>query len=293
MFIKNQYVISPLVKCSPFIKWAGGKRQLLAELDRLLPPCWNTYYEPFVGGGALLVNLENQGRLSRAVISDLNAELINLYRVVQDTPDALIAALSDEAFRNDEESYKFLKEKFNTLIGDPSYAIERAALLIYLNKHGFNGLWRVNRNGKFNVPFGSHRKRSIPSDASILKFSAMLEKVTVLNADFEAAVKPARKGDFIYFDPPYQPVSKTASFTDYNSRGFRFDDQERLARLFRRLSKKGIQLMLSNSKVREIEDLYEGFSIETVTAKRFINCNGERRSGIQEIIVTNYRDPVE
>ncbi len=285
-------MITPLVKCAPFIKWAGGKRQLLAELGARLPPCWDTYYEPFIGGGALLVNLENEGRLSRAVISDLNSELINLYRVVQDTPGALITALSDEAFRNDEESYRVLKEKFNTLIGDPSHEIERAALLIYLNKHGFNGLWRVNRKGKFNVPFGSHKKRSIPSDTSILKFSAMLEKVRVLNADFEKAVRPAKKGDFIYFDPPYQPLSKTASFTDYNSRGFRFGDQERLARLFRRLSKKGIQLMLSNSKVPEIEDLYEGFCIETVVAKRFINCNGERRSGIQEIIVTNYREPI-
>jgi len=282
-------VISPLVKCSPFIKWAGGKRQLLAELDKRLPSSWNTYYEPFIGGGALLVNLENQGRLSRAVISDLNAELINLYRVVQDTPEALIGALSDEEYQNDDASYNRLKEKFNTLIGNPSHGIERAALLIYLNKHGFNGLWRVNSKGRFNVPFGRHRKLSIPQASSILKFSDLLRKVTILNTDFETAVKPARKGDFIYFDPPYQPLSKTASFTDYNSRGFRFEDQERLAQLYRRLSKKGIHLLLSNSKVAAIEELYEGFCIETVEAKRFINCNGERRSGIQEIIVTNYR----
>jgi DNA adenine methylase len=281
-------VITPLVQCSPFIKWAGGKRQLLAELNKRLPPEWNTYYEPFVGGGALLVSLDNQHRISRAVIADLNSELVNLYRVVQNTPGALIAALSDETFRNDEASYKFLKDRFNTLCGEPGQETERAALLIYLNKHGFNGLWRVNSRGKFNVPFGSHKKRSLPSEASIVKFSALLRNVTILNADFEVAVKTARKGDFIYFDPPYHPLSKTASFTDYNSRGFRFEDQQRLARLFRKLSKKGICLMLSNSKVPEIEDLYEGFCIETVEAKRFINCNGERRSGIQEIIVTNY-----
>ncbi|HEX3001734.1 MAG TPA: Dam family site-specific DNA-(adenine-N6)-methyltransferase, partial [Methanoregula sp.] len=206
-------MISPLVKCSPFIKWAGGKRQLLAELDRRLPPSWDTYYEPFIGGGALLVHLENKGVLSRGVISDLNAELINLYRVVQDTPGALITALANEEFRNDEISYKKMKERFNLSIGDPSLAIERAALLIYLNKHGFNGLWRVNRNGKFNVPFGSHKKRSIPTDSSILKFSAMLEKVRIVNKDFATAVRTAKKGDFIYFDPPYQPLSKTASFT--------------------------------------------------------------------------------
>jgi DNA adenine methylase len=288
MFIKSYTVTAPLVQCSPFIKWAGGKRQLLAELERRLPPEWNTYYEPFVGGGALLVSLDNHHRITRAVIADLNSELVNLYRVVQDDPGALIAALSDEAFRNDEASYRVLKEKFNTLCGDPAHETERAALLIYLNKQGFNGLWRVNSKGKFNVPFGSHKKRSIPTETSIMKFSSLLGKVTVLNADFAVAVKTARKGDFIYFDPPYHPLSKTASFTDYNSRGFRFEDQQRLARLFRRLSKKGIHLMLSNSKIPAIEALYEGFSIETVEAKRFINCNGGRRSGIQEIIVTNY-----
>jgi len=281
-------VISPLVKCSPFIKWAGGKRQLLAELGRRLPPSWDTYYEPFVGGGALLVHLENSGLLTRAVISDLNSELINLYRVVKDTPGALITALASEEFQNNEETYRLLKERFNSIIGSPDHRLERAALLIYLNKHGFNGLWRVNRQGRFNVPFGSYKKRSIPSETSILKFSAMLEKVKIQNRDFETAVRPAKKGDFIYFDPPYQPLSKTASFTDYNSRGFPFEEQERLARLFTRLSKKGVCVMLSNSKVAEIEDLYAGFTIDTVDAKRFINCNGERRKGIQEIIVTNY-----
>lgn len=232
--------------------------------------------------------MENQRRLSRAVISDLNSELINLYRVVQDAPDALIDALSNEEFRNDESTYKLLKEQFNTLIGGPTHEVERAALLIYLNKHGFNGLWRVNRKGKFNVPFGRYKKRSIPSEAGIRKFSALLDKVLILNCDFEVAVKTACKGDFIYFDPPYHPLSKTASFTDYNSQGFPYGEQERLARLFKRLSKKGIHLMLSNSKMPEIECLYDDFIIETVMAKRFINCNGERRSGIQEIIVTNY-----
>jgi DNA adenine methylase len=281
-------VISPLVKCSPFIKWAGGKRQLLAELDCRLPDSWDTYYEPFVGGGALLVHLENKGLLQKAVISDLNSELINLYRVVQDTPGTLITALSNEEFQNNEDAYRTLKERFNQLIGSRTKAIERAALLIYLNKHGFNGLWRVNRKGKFNVPFGSYKKRSIPSDTSILKFSAMLEKVKIENRDFAAAVRTAKRGDFIYFDPPYQPLSKTANFTDYNSRGFPFSEQERLAQLFRRLTKKGVRIMLSNSKVPEIEDLYKDFRIESVNAKRFINCNGERRRGIQEIIVTNY-----
>jgi DNA adenine methylase len=273
---------------APLIKWAGGKRQLLEELNMRLPPRWNTYFEPFIGGGALLVNLENRGQLSKAVISDLNFELINLYRIVKTRPEQLIDELNRDDFRNDEESYKELKTEFNSLIGSDKKRIRRAALLIYLNKHGFNGLWRVNRKGKFNVPFGRHARKSLPADAAIRKFHAMLQNVAIQHADFEKTVRPAKKGDFVYFDPPYHPVSKTANFTDYHASGFRFSDQERLAATFRRLSDKGVYVMLSNSKVPAIEELYEGFSIATVPAKRYINCNGERRTGAFEIIVTNY-----
>lgn len=272
----------------PFVKWAGGKRQLLNEIEKRLPNNWNTYYEPFFGGGALLVNLQNEEKIFKAVISDLNSELINLYNVVKKNPDKLIDALSHKEFENSEDAFRNLKNEFNTLTGLPGNKVRRAALLIYLNKHGYNGLWRVNSKGKFNVPFGRYAKRSIPTEHSILKFSNLLKKVKILNLDFEQAVKSAKKGDFVYFDPPYHPISKTANFTDYNSNGFTFDDQKRLADVFKKLSKKGVQLMLSNSKVSEIEDLFVGFTIDTVEAKRFINCNGERRNGTKEIIVTNY-----
>ncbi|MCX6682199.1 MAG: DNA adenine methylase [Methanoregula sp.] len=272
----------------PFVKWAGGKRQLLNEIEKRLPNNWNTYYEPFFGGGALLVNLQNEEKIFKAVISDLNSELINLYNVVKKNPDKLIDALSHKEFENSEDAFRNLKNEFNTLTGLPGNKVRRAALLIYLNKHGYNGLWRVNSKGKFNVPFGRYAKRSIPTEHSILKFSNLLKKVKILNLDFEQAVKSAKKGDFVYFDPPYHPISKTANFTDYNSNGFTFDDQKRLANVFKKLSKKGVQLMLSNSKVSEIEDLFVGFTIDTVEAKRFINCNGERRNGTKEIIVTNY-----
>jgi DNA adenine methylase len=257
-------------------------------LNNLLPSSWNTYFEPFVGGGALLVHLQNEGRISHAVISDLNGELINLYRVVRKRPETLIEALSSVRLENNENAFGQLKREFNELIGRPGNCTERAALLLYLNKHGYNGLWRVNRNGKFNVPFGHHPKRSLPHDTLILSFSRMLENVTIMNVDFEKAVKKAKKDDFIYFDPPYQPLSKTAHFTDYNASGFTFDDQVRLSDLFRRLSKKGVKIMLSNSKVREIEELYQDFTIYTVSAKRFINCDGTRRTGTSEILVTNY-----
>ncbi|WAC04014.1 MAG: DNA adenine methylase [Methanoregula sp.] len=272
----------------PFVKWAGGKRQLLCEIGKRLPDSWNTYYEPFVGGGALLANLQNEKKISKAVISDLNSELINLYNVVKKDPEKLIDALSHKEFENSEEAFRNLKNEFNMLTGLPGNNVRRAALFIYLNKHGYNGLWRVNSKGKFNVPFGRYEKRSLPTEHSIFKFSHMLKNVTILNIDFEQAVKSAKKGDFIYFDPPYHPISKTANFTDYNSNGFTFDDQKRLTAVFKKLSKKGVQLMLSNSKVSEIEDLFVGFTIGTVDAKRFINCNGERRIGTREIIVTNY-----
>ncbi len=272
----------------PFVKWAGGKRQLLNEIGKRLPDAIDTYFEPFVGGGALLVNLKNEERISKAVISDLNGELINLYNVVKKNPDKLIDAFSHDEFENSEDAFRNLKTEFNTLTGLPGNEVRRAALLMYLNKHGYNGLWRVNSKGKFNVPFGRYAKRNMPTEHSILKFSKMLENVKILNLDFEQAVKPAKKGDFVYFDPPYHPISKTANFTDYNSNGFTFDDQKRLADVFRKLHDKGVRLMLSNSKVPKIEELFDGFTIGTVDAKRFINCNGERRNGTKEIIVTNY-----
>lgn len=273
---------------SPLVKWAGGKRQLLAVLNNRLPDCWNDFYEPFFGGGAFFISLRNQGRISRAVIADLNSELVSFYQVVKTRPDALIDALSDESFENTSAAYKRLKDEFNDTVPDRRNAVRRAALFIFLNKHGYNGLWRVNSKGKFNVPFGNYAKRSIPSAASIHLFSDLLRQVTILNADFEKAVRTAKKGDFIYFDPPYHPLSKTARFTGYNCTGFSLDDQVRLARVFDRLSKKGVHLMLSNSKVPAIEGLYEGYTVETVAATRCINCNGKKRSGMSEIIVTNY-----
>lgn len=272
----------------PLVKWAGGKRQLLEKLNKRLPEKWGTYYEPFVGGGALLVNLHNQRRITKAIISDLNGELINFYRVVKNNPEKLIDELHNPIFKNNLVSFNEIKAEFNEIIGTNGGKVKRAACLLYLNKHGFNGLWRVNSKGKYNVPFGHHTKRSLPSDQAIMNFHKMLETVTILNCDFEKAVTTARKGDFIYFDPPYHPISKTANFTDYNSNGFKLQDQERLATLFKSLSDKGVFVMLSNSRIQIIEDLYAEFNIKHVEAKRFINCNGERRSGIFEIIVTNY-----
>lgn len=273
---------------TPLIKWAGGKRQLRKELFSRLPDQWNTYYEPFIGGGALLVELANHNLLTRAVAGDMNPELVNLYSVVKDYPEELLSALEQEKFQNNEAAFRQLKDEFNMLIGTKKEPIERAALLLYLNKHGYNGLWRVNQKGKYNVPYGRYAKLTLPSRQSLLQFSMMLQDVSLIHADFERVVKHAKKGDLVYFDPPYHPLSKTACFTDYTTGGFCFSDQERLARIFGRLADRGVFVMLSNSKMPEIEDLFTGFRIDTVEAKRFINCDGTKRTGTSEIIVTNY-----
>ncbi|MHB8163092.1 MAG: DNA adenine methylase, partial [Methanoregula sp.] len=163
---------------TPLIKWAGGKRQLLDKLGERLPSNWGTYFEPFIGGGALLVKLHNERRADKAIISDLNSELINLYRVVQKKPEQLIEELQDPVFQNNECTFKQIKADFNEIIGTKKEPVKRAAFLIYLNKHSYNGLWRVNNKGKYNVPFGRHAKLSLPTETSILKFHAMLQNVT-------------------------------------------------------------------------------------------------------------------
>lgn len=272
----------------PLVKWAGGKTQLLPELMKRIPISWRTYYEPFVGSGALLIELYNRGKLSSAVISDLNEELINLYRVVKMKPEELIEALNNANFQNDKECYYNIRDRFNEIIGKLEHSVERAALFLYLNRHCYNGLWRVNKKGKFNVPFGKYNKPSMPPAEAIIRFSKLLERVEILNADFEVAVKMAGEGDFVYFDPPYQPVSKTARFTDYTSQGFDYSEQKRLARVARKLSNKGAFVMISNSNTDEILELYDGFKINVVRANRFINCRGDRRKGATELIITNY-----
>jgi len=272
----------------PLVKWAGGKRQLLSELVKRLPENWKTYYEPFVGGGALLIELYRRKLLNSAVISDLNEELINLYNVVKNNPHELIETLKNEEFKNEKDAYLKLRERFNDIIGNPEQRIERAALFLYLNKHCYNGLWRVNKAGKFNVPFGRYKNPNMPSQKLILEFSNMLRSVEILNVDFERAVLSANEGDFVYFDPPYQPVSETAYFTDYTSNGFDYSEQRRLAKVCKKLTERGVYFMVSNSNTDEIKRLYDDFNIFVVNANRFINSKADKRTGATEVIVTNY-----
>lgn len=283
-FNNRSYI--PNVGVSPIVKWAGGKRQLLPQLTKLLPPKFNVYYEPFVGGGALLTNLFNRKLITRAIVSDTNADLINLYKTIKREPNSLRNELRRLDLNNSSDSYYAIREEFNqTSLFTP----RKAALFLYLNHFGFNGIWRVNFRGKFNVPFGRHNNPNIPSIEKIMEFSKMLKKVTLLNKSFEYATMKAKKGDFVYFDPPYLPISKTACFTDYTSQGFTIEDQLRLAENFKKLNTKGVRIILSNSDVPEIEELYKGFNLQHVTVNRTINSNANKRTGFKEVIITNYK----
>lgn len=272
---------------TPLMKWAGGKRQLLGELLKHVPGFSGTYYEPFFGGGALYFALNAAGKASRSVISDTNRDLCNLYRVIQKSPELLWEELRNLKFGNNSEDYYRARDSFNSGMGRETPEI-RAALLIYLNRHCYNGLFRVNSEGKFNVPFGKYVNPGMPDRQKICELSGALVNVEIMNADFGDVVQKAGPGDFVYLDPPYDPVSSTSRFTDYHSRGFNAKDQERLAGMFSDLDRRGVSLMLSNSATPRILELYAEFRTHMIAARRFINSRADGRGKISEVIVTNF-----
>ncbi len=272
----------------PLIKWAGGKRQLINELYQRIPINFNCYYEPFIGGASFLVYLYNMNIINKAVISDLNAELINFYNVIKYNEDEFLLNIKNQELKNDSETYYKLRERFNCIKGNNEYKIERAVLFIYLNKHAYNGLWRVNSKNFFNVPFGKYKNVNIINYGNVHNFHIMLKKINILNLDFEMAVKNASENDFVYFDPPYMPLNKTSYFTGYTKEGFNYSDQIRLFNVFKELTDKNVKLMLSNSYSDYIIDLYKEFNISIVNANRFINSDKNKRTGSKELIITNY-----
>lgn len=268
----------------PFLKWAGGKRQLLPILTSFIPKKYDTYYEPFVGAGAVLFALQPE----KAVINDNNKDLINCYIVIRDNLDELITDL--EKYKNEEECFYRIRDlDRNESFFDMS-PIEKASRTIYLNKTCYNGLFRVNSQGHFNVPFGKYKNPKFV-DVEVLKSIQQYlikNSVTILNCDFEEAVKDAKKGDFIYFDPPYHPISKTSSFTGYSVNGFGEAEQVRLQKVFKELDKRGCFVMLSNSSTDLIKKLYSNFNLKTIQANRNINSKATGRGKIDEILVLNY-----
>jgi DNA adenine methylase len=265
---------------APFLKWAGGKQRLLPQYTPFFPPkdVIGHYYEPFVGSGALFFYWQPRP----STLADRNAHLIELYRVVQQNVEALIEALRPH--QNDADYYYAIRAQDPALLSP----VERAARLIYLNKTCYNGLYRENSKGKFNVPFGRYKNPKICDAPRLRAASRALQGVELVVGDFEAVTETAVAGDFIYFDPPYVPLSTTSSFTSYSKHGFGLDDQKRLAQTVRRLTQKGVLVMLSNSSAPLIYELYQGCRLVEVQARRNINSKAHKRGPVKELLVLNY-----
>jgi DNA adenine methylase len=269
----------------PFLKWAGGKRQLLGQLAALVPPDAATrrYHEPFLGGGAVYFHL----RPCTAFLGDLNTDLVVTYGVLRDDVDALIAALAPLVRKHSVEQYYRVRARFN-VERHALWPVERAALFIYLNKTGYNGLWRVNSRGENNVPAGRLKQPRIYDPERLRTDAALLRGARLHAGSFEAVLDRAQSGDLVYLDPPYQPLSRTASFTSYAAGGFGDEDQEHLAEVVGELDRRGCLIMLSNSDCAFIRRLYRGFRIERVKAPRLINSKVARRGPVNELLVRNY-----
>ncbi|MFZ2411658.1 MAG: DNA adenine methylase [Candidatus Methanoperedens sp.] len=267
-----------------FIKWAGGKTQLLSQFETFFPTHFNKYYEPFLGSGAVFFKIKNLYPEKEFLLSDNNSELINCYEIVKNDVEGLIGLLKEHRLKHSKEYYYYQRNIDTTNLSK----IESVARFIYLNKTCFNGLYRVNSKGKFNVPIGSYKNPSIFQEKDLIEAQKLLQGVTLKTMPFENIINIAQKNDFVYLDPPYHPLSPTSSFTSYTSISFSEKDQIRLAEVYRQLDKKGCLLMLSNSYSEFILELYDGYRIEQVSAKRMINCNGKKRGVIPEAVVLNY-----
>ena len=270
----------------PFTKWVGGKRQLLPQLQKFKPENYNTYFEPFVGGGALLFSLHPQN----AVINDFNSSLMNVYRVIKENPEELLEILEKHAKNNSKEYYLEIRSADRDGRIEKMSNVEKAARLLYMLKVDFNGLYRVNKKGQFNVPYGRNKNPKIADRENIMAVSDYFNSCNIdfLSGDFEKAVQGVKENDFVYFDPPYIPLSSTANFTSYTEDGFSFDDQKRLRDTFFRLSNIGAYVMLSNSDTPLTRELYVGANIHEVSASRTINSNAKKRGKVGELIITNY-----
>jgi len=276
------------IECSvkPFLKWAGGKRKLLSKIQNYIPKEFSIYYEPFVGGGAVLFYLLPK----KAIVSDVSEELINVYRVIKNNVNELIEDL--KRHKNEKEYYYKIRaldreNTFNSLSN-----VRKASRIIYLNKTCYNGLFRVNKKGYFNVPFGRYINPDILNEDNLRSVSQYLNEndIDILNTDFEDVLKDVKKGDFVYLDPPYHPVSETSSFTSYTNNGFNEQEQIRLKKVCDRLNKIGCKFLLSNSDSNLVMDLYKDYreTIEKVQVPRSINCKASGRGKINEVLIRNY-----
>lgn len=262
----------------PPVKWAGGKSQLIEQFKPLFPNRIDSLIEPFVGGGAVFFHLQPP----KAVLLDINFDLINFYEVIRDKLEALLT--KSKIHENTKEYFYNIRScDVNSL----DY-IERASRFIYLNKTAYNGLWRVNSKGQHNAPFGYYKNPKIVDEYNLFKVSMLLKKAEIIYGDFSLVQRIAQPNDFIYMDPPYHPLSDTAHFTSYTAKSFNVADQKRLANVFHELDQRGCQVMLSNSDTPLILELYKNYDIKRVTARRAINCRAESRGPINELVIRNY-----
>jgi DNA adenine methylase len=262
------------------LKWAGGKRSLIRAILTTFPPDYEErpYHEPFLGGGVVFFTVKPHS----GTVNDVNPRLINFYRIVRDEPNKLIAEAS--TYRYDRNTYYALRDRFNEGRLPP---VEDAALLLYLNKTGYNGLYRVNSRGVFNVPFGTYKNPTIVPVEDIYSASEALRRVKIKNEDFSYLLDATSEGDVVYLDPPYEPISRTSNFNTYSPNGFPWAEQVRLSNVIRELDARGVLFVLSNSE--PVKKLYKGFKITTVHANRSINTKTTGRGPIKEIIVTNIK----
>lgn len=266
----------------PIVKWVGGKRQLMFELLKNMPKNYNRYFEPFIGGGALFFYLQPDN----AYISDMNEELINLYQVVRDNVDELVADLQKHDIS--KEYFMEIRNIDRTEEYENWSDVQKASRFIYLNRTCFNGMYRVNSKGEFNVPFGHYKNPRILDENNLINCSNLLQRTEIKHADFSEILKKVKKGDFVYFDPPYVPLSETSSFTSYTKDGFDMDMQFKLRDVCDELDSMGVKFLLSNSDTKLVNELYENYNIKKVFASRQINANADGRGKITEVLVRNY-----
>ena len=277
------------VEPKPFVKWAGGKRQLLAELEKNFPKQFGTYFEPFLGGGAVLFDLLTKKPNLKCSVSDLNSDLVLAYVTIRDKLGRLIESLENHSknYHKDSTGYYYEVRK-----QEPKSQIEKVSRLLFLNKTCFNGLYRVNSKGKFNVPLGRYTNPNIMNRENLTTVSKFLQsdKIKISCQDFESILKDTKKGDFVYFDPPYQPVSDTANFTSYTHRDFTEDDLQRLADLAHQLNSKGCYVLLSNSNTKIVKKLFsfKKWKVKEIAVNRAINSNSQKRTGHKEVLIKNY-----
>lgn len=294
----------------PFVKWAGGKSSLISQLTNFFPfelkdGIINKYVEPFVGGGAVLINILQKYDVKEAYAFDINRDLINCYNVIKENVDELIKQLEikEKEFikleSEDRQAYFYnIRKEYNSYkITENELSIKRAGEFIFLNRTCFNGLYRVNKNGEFNVPCGKYKNPTICDSSNLRKLSYLIRNVVFQYGDYKKSEKYVDNNTFVYFDPPYRPLSITSGFTSYTKENFNDENQKELANYFGKLDEKNAKLMLSNSNPKNtnkddsfFEDIYKGFNINEISAKRIINANAKGRGEISELLITNYEE---